>query len=594
MASSTDTRTLSVEVRKLRKKLRQIDNLNRLDRPLLPEEEEKVARTGSIRSLLREKLKEFASLEQSELSSSQLDRTGSEEGGDTTQESWHLVENGQREQTVDDEPLANSDEMKRPYNEEVEEQQIVFTPEGDAGGEKSQAGNDDAAKDGTTPPKVPRREEEESKKRAGQGEASTSNPETAQPSKGKSKGKKKAPESNEGDSWARTKFTVQDLEGHNDIIYAVSCDGSRLLTGSRDTMVKYWDLDKGTELRSLGGHSGTVTSVILLSTEESTQLASQFDVPANDRIAVTGSKDCHIKVWSLETGQAVHSVYTYNPVECLGYISDRALIVSGSDGGKVELWDMKTGSSVFSTLGHDDAVTCIQVSGTSVYTASSDGIIKLWQLRDNSLHPTFVSENISSTSSSHLLARRHVRSLAVHGETIYYGDDGLNVKALDWKKALVHKLKNHLGDFGSTDAMCSTKDLLICAGYDLDNGCGFLNFWSLPEEVYLATLNDQDISRIVTMDHTQTKEGALRVVTGGQELRVWDRIPKKRYSPQDAVPTEFNFSFSVKAQDSDADSDTTDMSDSEGGGADERGGRRWSQGSGGSTKASWSSWCTLV
>ena len=60
-------------------------------------------------------------------------------------------------------------------------------------------------------------------------------------------------------------------------------------------------------------------------------IVSDYDLSVeNDRIAITGSKDCTIKIWSLETGQAVHSIYTYNPVECLGYIAERGLVVSGS------------------------------------------------------------------------------------------------------------------------------------------------------------------------------------------------------------------------------------------------------------------------
>ena len=45
MADSNDTeeeRILAVQIRKLRKKLRQIENLELLDRPLTPEEKEKV------------------------------------------------------------------------------------------------------------------------------------------------------------------------------------------------------------------------------------------------------------------------------------------------------------------------------------------------------------------------------------------------------------------------------------------------------------------------------------------------------------------------------------------------------------------------
>ena len=39
----------------------------------------------------------------------------------------------------------------------------------------------------------------------------------------------------------------------------------------------------------------------------------------------------------------------------------------------------------------------------------------------------------------------------------------------------VHKLKNHTGDFGSTDAMCCHDDVLLTSGYDLDHGVGYIN-----------------------------------------------------------------------------------------------------------------------
>ena len=33
---------------------------------------------------------------------------------------------------------------------------------------------------------------------------------------------------------------------------------------SRDTMLKLWDADTGREMRSMGGHTGTITSVLLV------------------------------------------------------------------------------------------------------------------------------------------------------------------------------------------------------------------------------------------------------------------------------------------------------------------------------------------
>ncbi|XP_072175181.1 uncharacterized protein [Diadema setosum] len=54
-----DTSNIVAEVRKLRKKLRQIETLERLDRPLNQEEILKVSKKRSLRVLIREKLKEL-------------------------------------------------------------------------------------------------------------------------------------------------------------------------------------------------------------------------------------------------------------------------------------------------------------------------------------------------------------------------------------------------------------------------------------------------------------------------------------------------------------------------------------------------------
>ena len=54
---------------------------------------------------------------------------------------------------------------------------------------------------------------------------------------------------------------------------------------------------------------------------------------------------------------------------------------------------------------------------------------------------------------------------------------------------VVHKLKHHLGDFGSTGAMCCTGDLLACAGYDLDNGLAYINCECKFTTIYTLSQN---------------------------------------------------------------------------------------------------------
>ena len=53
---------------------------------------------------------------------------------------------------------------------------------------------------------------------------------------------------------------------------------------------------------------------------------------------------------------------------------------------------------------------------------------------------------------------------------IYYGDDGFNLKAIDWKGGRLHKIANHAENIGFTDSLAACGDLLIATTFDLDSG----------------------------------------------------------------------------------------------------------------------------
>ncbi len=158
---------------------------------------------------------------------------------------------------------------------------------------------------------------------------------------------------------------------------------------------------------------------------------------------------------------------------------------------------------------------CFQVKDHFVYSCSADGVIKVFELRDTSMHTVFVSENVKLEGSPRAaVIWRNIRSLAVANQMLYFGDEGMNVKVLNWKdgecdtssafgpelkadkrpcsplfpsavstvlilycylSGTLHKLSNHLSEFGITDAMVAHENLLLSSGFDLDNGIGYIN-----------------------------------------------------------------------------------------------------------------------
>ena len=69
---------------------------------------------------------------------------------------------------------------------------------------------------------------------------------------------------------------------------AVTPDGRRAVSGSRDRTLRVWDLESGQTVRTLEGHAKAVTAVAV--------------TPDGCR-AVSASYDWTLRMWDLESGQ---------------------------------------------------------------------------------------------------------------------------------------------------------------------------------------------------------------------------------------------------------------------------------------------------
>lgn len=66
----------------------------------------------------------------------------------------------------------------------------------------------------------------------------------------------------------------------------------------------------------------------------------------------------------------------------------------------------------------------------------------MYEVKGQQLHCVFESEGVRSTDGSTLCCRG-VRGMTIRNGLVYYGDDGPNVKALNWKSGIVIEYPMH-------------------------------------------------------------------------------------------------------------------------------------------------------
>ncbi len=83
-----------------------------------------------------------------------------------------------------------------------------------------------------------------------------------------------------GDSWRRGKYNLQRIRddpgqgSRTNFCYCLQCDDNKIVAGSKDSTIKFWDRSTLECTRVLRGHSGSV-------------LCLQYD----DKVLITGSSD---------------------------------------------------------------------------------------------------------------------------------------------------------------------------------------------------------------------------------------------------------------------------------------------------------------
>ncbi|KAK4058761.1 hypothetical protein OIO90_000206 [Microbotryomycetes sp. JL221] len=181
---------------------------------------------------------------------------------------------------------------------------------------------------------------------------------------------------------------VRTLIDHDNNVcsLATSSDGRTLISGSWDKSAKVW---KDFELKhTLRGHEQSVWAVLVLDA-------------ARD-LYLTGSADNTVKLWQGDrctktfTGhiQAVRALARLGPSSGAG-----DLFASAGNDASIRIWSLKTGETVHTLYGHDSFIYSLsampEALGGGLVSSGEDRTVRVWKAQDGKCEQTIVIPAIS-------------------------------------------------------------------------------------------------------------------------------------------------------------------------------------------------------
>ncbi|KAH6668788.1 WD40-repeat-containing domain protein [Halenospora varia] len=166
-----------------------------------------------------------------------------------------------------------------------------------------------------------------------------------------------------GTNWKYGRCSTKIFRGHTNGVTCLQFDDNVLATGSYDCTIRIWNIETGECIRTLRGHTSGLRSL-------------QFD----DTKLISGSLDHTVRVWNWRTGECI-STYGGHNEGVIGVHYEGNILASGSIDKSVKIWNFEDKSTFF-LKGHKDWVNAVRVDAASrtVLSASDDLTLRLWDL----------------------------------------------------------------------------------------------------------------------------------------------------------------------------------------------------------------------
>ncbi len=163
------------------------------------------------------------------------------------------------------------------------------------------------------------------------------------------------------------------FEDHGVQSIALTKDGDRLVTGSRDKTLKVWDVNSRKLVFTLKGHTHSVEGIAL----------------SPDGRTIASVSNDSIRLWCAQCGaeQAVFIPMKESRPKCVAFSPNGKVVASGDGNHRINFWDVDTGKVVSTLVEHEDGVGQLAFSpdGNTLVSGSYDLTVGVWELSSGKL-----------------------------------------------------------------------------------------------------------------------------------------------------------------------------------------------------------------
>ncbi len=138
----------------------------------------------------------------------------------------------------------------------------------------------------------------------------------------------------------KDKPETKELGRHDSYVTSLALAGSTLISGSYDGRLIWWNVDSGSQVRSVAAHAKWIRDVA---------------ATPDGRVVVSVADDMVCRIWDIADGRLIrelrgHAEMTPNDFPSMLYacavLTDGRLLATGDKVGRVNLWDLESGKSV--------------------------------------------------------------------------------------------------------------------------------------------------------------------------------------------------------------------------------------------------------